>query len=63
MRVTWFRAFCWRLAQALACIAIGALCCINVPLSTSGFGQTANASLWACVTTAALSLVFLKRSQ
>jgi hypothetical protein len=62
MRLGRPRSYCWRLLLALGCIAAGALGCINIPLQTPALGQTTNASLWACVTTAALALVCMKES-
>lgn len=63
MRLTHFSSSSMRLVGAIGSVAVGALCCTHVPLSTAGLSETTNASLWACVTTAALALVCLKRSQ
>jgi hypothetical protein len=63
MRLGHPRSYCWRLVLALGCVAAGALGCINVPLQAPVSGQTANASLWACVTTAALALLCMKKSR
>lgn len=63
MRLVPSSSFCWRLAGAIGCVAVGALCCTDVPLTTPALGETTNASLWACATTAALALVSLKQSR
>lgn len=63
MRLTHFCTSSMRLVGAIGSVALGALCCTNVPLLTAGLSETTNSSLWACVTTAALALVCVKRSQ
>jgi hypothetical protein len=62
MRLGSIAFFCWRLAAAIGCIVLGAICCANVPLPPPGAADTTNASLWATVTTAALATLYLKQS-
>jgi len=45
------------------CIVIAALCCMLLPELALGLHEPANVSIWACATTAVLSLVVIKRSQ
>ncbi len=45
------------------CTLIAALCGMLLPELALGLHQPANVSIWACATTAVLSLVVIKRSQ
>jgi hypothetical protein len=47
-----------RIGQASACILIAAVCCALFPIQALGLEETTNAALWACVTIAAMAIVF-----
>jgi hypothetical protein len=49
-----------RIGQLIGCLLIAALCCVLFPIRSPALGETTNASLWACVTLAAMALVFFK---
>lgn len=52
-----------QLKRLAGCLLLAAVCCVAVRFKTLGLGETKDASLWACVTTAAMSLVYFRPSQ
>jgi hypothetical protein len=63
MRLVRFSSRRRRRTLAVGCITVAALYCVNVPLSTPELAENTNLWLWACGSTAALALAYLKRSQ
>jgi hypothetical protein len=62
MRLKPIPSYGWRLAGGIGCVAAGAFCCARLPLPVAGIAETTNSSIWACVTAAALALVYLNKS-
>jgi hypothetical protein len=51
-----------RIGPVIGCLLIAALCCALFPMRSPALEETTNASLWACVTLAAMALVYFKQS-
>ena len=53
----------WRIGRAIGVLGVAALGCTRTRLYAPGFTETMNASMWACVTLATMSLVYFRQSR